>query len=129
MIGSAKVVGTFGSAAVGVLGDGAVGGQFSGTDAAISLDPRAMPGPPGGTNFKGDLAVDSDGVMWLCVQNGSPGVWIKVSHGGVRLLNASHRAYDSRLTGGKFADGEQRSVALAGTTPALGIPDNALGHR
>jgi hypothetical protein len=41
VIGSANLVGAFGSATVGVLGDGAVGGQFSGTDAAISLEPRA----------------------------------------------------------------------------------------
>ena len=125
VIGSAKTVGAFGSAAVGVLGDGAVGGQFSGTDAAINLEPRGSVGPPGGTNFKGDIALDSDGVLWLCVQNGSPGTWIQVSHGGIRLLPSPQRAYDSRTTGGKFTAGEDRLIPITNPVPA--VPKNAVG--
>jgi hypothetical protein len=126
VIGSANIVGAFGSAVVGVLGDGAVGGQFSGTDAAINLDPRGAVGPPGGTNFKGDLAVDSNGVLWLCVSNGSPGTWIRVSHGGVRFLSSPQRAYDSRndATNGKLKKDELRPVNILSAVPA--IPSAAL---
>jgi len=128
VIGSAKLVGAFGSAAVGVLGDGAVGGQFSGTDAAINLEPRLTPGPPGGTNFKGDVAVDSNGVLWLCVVFGAPGAWIKLSHGGVRPLTAPARAYDSRndpagkLSGGT---GSPRTINITSAVPA--VPSAAVG--
>jgi hypothetical protein len=126
LIGSAKTVGAFGSAAVGVLGDGAVGGQFSGTDAAINLDPRGSVGPPGGTNFKGDMVVDSDGVLWLCIVGGTPGTWIKVSHGGARLLDSPQRAYDSRVTlGRKLRQQETIPVPIAGVVP--GVPANAIG--
>jgi hypothetical protein len=127
VIGSAKEIGAFGSAAIGVLGDGAVGGQFSGTDAAINLDPRATPGPPGGTNFKGDIVIDSDGVVWLCVANGSPGVWIKLSHGGTRMLSSPQRAFDSRNpgAGGKFDFNEDRLIPV--TTPVPSVPTIAVG--
>jgi hypothetical protein len=128
VIGSAKTVGAFGSAAVGVLGDGAVGGLFSGTDAAINLDPRGAVGPPGGTNFKGDMAVDSDGVLWLCVSDGTPGTWIKVSHGGSRLLDSPQRAYDSRVTlGRKLRQQETISVQITGVGGVPGVPANAIG--
>jgi hypothetical protein len=127
VIGSAKTVGTFGSAAVGVLGDGAVGGQFSGTDAAINLEPRLSIGPPGGTNFKGDIVVDSDGVLWLCIAGGAPGNWIKVSHGGVRFLSAPARVYDSRndAVNGKLKKDELRNVNILSAVPS--IPSAAVG--
>ena len=127
LIGSANIVGAFGSAAVGVLGDGAVGGQFSGTDAAIALDPRGSVGPPGGTNFKGDVVVDSAGVLWLCITDGTPGTWIKVSHGGVRYLSSPQRAYDSRndVTNGTLKKDELRNVNILAAVPA--IPSAAVG--
>ena len=128
VIGSAKTVGAFGSAAVGVLGDGAVGGQFSGTDAAINLDPRASVGPPGGTNFKGDMAVDSDGVLWLCVAGGAPGTWIQVSHGGIRPLQSPQGAYDSRgALGRKLRQQETITVQISGNGGVPAVPANALG--
>jgi hypothetical protein len=127
VVGTAKTIGTFGSGVVGVLGDGAVGGQFAGTDAAINLEPRATPGPPGGTNFKGDIALDSDGVLWLCIKStdASASQWIKISHGGIRLLDSPQRVYDSRSTGGKFGANEQRTVPVTAAVPA--IPANAVG--
>jgi hypothetical protein len=127
VIGSSNTFGVFGSATVGVLGDGAVGGEFSGTDAAISLVPSSAVGPPGGTNFKGDLVVDSSGVLWLCVADGSPGTWIKVSHGGARFLSSPQRAYDSRndLTNGKLKKDELRPVNILSAVPA--IPSAAVG--
>jgi hypothetical protein len=127
LIGSAKTVGAFGSAVIGVLGDGAVGGQFSGTDAAINLDPRGSLGPPGGTNFKGDIVVDSAGVLWLCVSGGAPGAWIKVSHGGIRMLDSPQRAFDSRNpgSGGKFDFNDDRLIPI--TTPVPAVPTNAVG--
>jgi len=128
LIGSAKTVGAFGSAAVGVLGDGAVGGQFSGTDAAINLEPRTQAGAPGGTNFKGDLVVDLNGVLWLCIASGTPGTWIRVSHGGIRLLESPQRAYDSRgALGRKHRQQETLTVQISGAGGVPGVPANALG--
>jgi hypothetical protein len=124
-VGVAGVFGAFGVGTVGVGGDGLVGGVFFGDDASISLVPRSAPGPPTGQNFQGDLAIDSDGVLWLCIADGAPATWIRVSHGGVRMLGSPQRAYDSRLTGGRFGAGETRDVAIAGVVP--GVPAGALG--
>ena len=74
--GEAKDYGVIGTGAGGVLGLGAVGGVFSGSVVAINLDPQNTPRrAPTGEAFKGDLAVDLNGVLWLCVADGTPGTW------------------------------------------------------
>ena len=114
---------------MGVLGIGAVGGTFMAmdetTDSALWLIPRSTPGTPGGPHAVGEMVVDSNGVLYLCVAEGTPGTWIKVSHGGIRLLNAPQRAYNSQTAGGRFAPGQIRNVTIAGAVP--GVPSNALG--
>jgi hypothetical protein len=122
---SAASYGLVGSGPGGVLGLGTVGGVFSGSEVAINLDPRSTPGAPTGQAFKGDMAVDSNGVLYLCVAAGTPGTWIRVSHGGVRPLGVPQRAYDSRNTGGRFSDGESRKISIAGVV--AGVPANAVG--
>lgn len=117
-------IGVYGNGPIGVYGDGSVGGVFSGTDASISLQPRGADGPPTGSNLKGDIALDASGVVWLCIADGSPGTWIKLSHGGVRLLDAPVRLYDSRLTGGAFAPYSTRTIDV--TAAGIGVPDAAL---
>jgi hypothetical protein len=119
-----KDIGVHGAAPIGVYGDGAVGGVFTGTDAAISLTPAGTPGSPSGHAVKGDLMVDSAGVLHLCVASGTPGTWIPVSHGGIRPLSAPQRAYDSRnAPGGAFAGGETRVIPI--TAANVGVPANA----
>jgi hypothetical protein len=120
-------------AGYGVIGlGGASGGYFSGLEVSVSLGPLDDPGPPTADSLKGDLAVDSDGVLWICVLDGV-GHWIKVSHGGTRYLSAPFRAYDSRLSGGKLGigsggtgtQGNPRVIPITGVVP--GLPTNAVG--
>jgi hypothetical protein len=120
-------IGVYGLGEFGVFGEGDVGGSFRGTSAALNLVPLGSPGPPTGVfNGQGDLVVDSDGVLWMCVAAGSPGTWILVSHGGLRLLTSPQRAYDSRLDGssGKiFAPGSSRDIEI--TSVLSGVPAGA----
>jgi len=116
-----------GSGPGGVLGLGTVGGVFSGSVVAINLDPQSSAGAPTGQAFKGDMAVDSNGILYLCVAAGTPGTWIKVSHGGTRLLASPQRAYSSTDVGNgaPMNQGETRTVPVAGVV--AGVPANALG--
>jgi hypothetical protein len=138
LYGEAQDYGVWGTGAGGVLGTGTVGGVFSGLVVAINLDPQDDPGAPQtGEHFKGDLIVDSTGVLYLCVADSVaspsyiPGTWIRVSHGGVRYLATPQRAYDSRTSGaGKLRPGfgdtaNPRVIPIAGVVP--GVPSNALG--
>lgn len=120
--GSGRDIGVHGEAPIGVYGEGAVGGVFSGTDAAVSLTPAAAAGPPSGVAVKGDLMVDSTGVLHLCVADGTPGTWIAVSHGGVRFLASPQRAFSSVE---KLTKQETRTIQIIGVVP--GVPDNAIG--
>lgn len=121
---SVAAYGVVGSGPGGVLGLGVVGGTFSGSDVAIHLVPIATAGPPTGDSLKGDLVIDVNGVLWLCIGDGTPGVWIKASHGGIRPFGSPVRLYDSRLTGGIFAGGETRTIDV--TAANIGVPDQAV---
>jgi hypothetical protein len=144
LYGEAQEYGVWGQGAGGVLGTGTVGGVFSGFTVAINLDPQDDPGAPTtGEHFKGDLVVDANGVLHLCVADSAPppnpyvpGTWIRVSHGGSRFLANPQRAYDSRpgnppptgpktrLTVGNGSTATPRPIPIAGL---FGIPSNALG--
>ena len=129
--GSSAQLGVLGSGFVGVTGTGDVGGFFSGNLAAISLQPQDTPGAPSSGDYtRGDILVDATGVMYLCVAEGNPGTWIKVSHGGYRPLAAPIRAYDSRSAGaGKLRAGDgdtanPRAIQITGVV--AGVPSNAV---
>jgi hypothetical protein len=114
----------------GVMGVGDIGGVFSGDSNAINLNPQKFAGesiPSGDDHLKGDLLVDTNGILWLCVADGTPGTWIEVSHGGMRLLPSPQRAYDSRVAGNgaRVNQGEIVTIQIAGVVP--GVPPNALG--
>lgn len=126
--GNSSSIGVLGNATTGVMGVGDVGGVFSGDANAVQLNPQRFAGesiPASDTHLKGDMLVDANGVLWLCVADGTPGTWIRASHGGVRLLSQPQRAYDSRNTGGTFSNTEVRNIAIAGAIS--GVPSNALG--
>jgi hypothetical protein len=119
--GTDYISGSEGDGIFGLAGFGASGGFFAGTDVAISLDPTSLPGPPTpSAAFKGELNVDSNGVLWICIADGSPGpgTWIRLS--STNLLATPQRLYDSRNTGGIFMNGETRTLDIAGVLP--GIP-------
>jgi hypothetical protein len=130
--GSAASVGVYGKGPIGVLGTGAVGGVFAGTDTALSLTPTGTSGPSTTESLKGDVLVDKDGVMWFCIADGTPGTWIKLSHGGTRYLAAPVRVYDSRddPAGGKLRAGagdtaNPRVISIVDALPEL--PQQAVG--
>lgn len=120
-----KNIGLYGQGPIGVYGDGAVGGVFGGSDAAISLQPRATAGPPSGKSLKGDIALDANAVLWLCVADGEPGTWVRLSDVGTRMLPRPERAYSSTDdgAGGKLARNEVRTVEIRGRVP--GVPGRA----
>jgi hypothetical protein len=129
--GSSGQVGVLGSGFIGVTGTGDIGGFFSGNMAALSLQPQVGSGAPAsGDHSKGDLLVDASGVMYLCVADGNPGTWIKVSHGGYRPLPAPIRAYDSRSdAAGKLQPGagdveHPRPIQITGVV--AGVPAEAV---
>jgi hypothetical protein len=129
--GSSGQVGVLGSGFIGVTGTGDVGGFFSGNLAAISLQPQDSPGAPTGGDFsRGDMLVDATGVLYLCVADGNPGTWVKVSHGGYRPLPAPIRAYDSRqAAAGKLKPGDgdpanPRAIPITGAVAE--VPSNAV---
>ena len=131
---TASDFGVGGSAVVGVYGVGSVGALFSGSEAAVNLDPATTSGPPlGPFNSKGDIVVDADGVLWLCVADaagtpGSQGTWIRVSHGGTRLFSAPVRAYSSTDDArGALKRGETRTIGITSAIAPTTLPANALG--
>lgn len=64
----------------GVKGSSAgYGGQFSGTRAPLRLIPAATAGhPTTGDHQVGELFVDTNGDLFVCKGNGSPGTWFRV---------------------------------------------------
>jgi hypothetical protein len=122
--GTGSSAGLYGRGPIGVLGEGAVGGVFTGTDTALSLTPTGTSGPSTTQSLKGDVLVDADGVLWLCIADGTPGTWIRVSHGGLRPLDQPQRIYDSRLDGarGIYEPGSSRAIDIIGANDVNGIP-------
>jgi hypothetical protein len=128
VFGTAGSIGVYGKGPIGVLGTGAVGGVFSGTDTALSLTPTGTSGPSTTESLKGDVLVDADGVLWLCIDNGTPGTWIAVSHGGVRMLPSPWRVWSSTDVGdgSKLSGGEIRDIQIVGAVPGVPAPARAI---
>jgi hypothetical protein len=81
--GSASAIGVqaTASSAPGIIGSSSnnVGAELSGGRAAVRLVPRGTPGPPtSGSHQRGELLVDSKGVLYFCKTDGTPGTWKKV---------------------------------------------------
>jgi hypothetical protein len=130
--GVTQHIGVAGGGGIGVYGYGTFGGYFSGDHAGISLEPQTFAGPPTSNAYtQGDMFVDVNGILFLCIADGTPGTWIKVSHGGYRPLAAPARAYDSRNGDGRLgANGASgttaspRSIGILAAIPA--IPTQAV---
>jgi hypothetical protein len=74
---------SFGPTGVGVHGEhfgGGYGGQFKGGKAQLKIVPSGSTGrPKGGTHSKGELYMDSNAALFVCVKGGTPGRWRKIS--------------------------------------------------
>jgi hypothetical protein len=105
--GGAGAFGVYGTATAGagVGGAGNYGGAFSGVAAPLFLAPGVSTGAPSaGTHVKGEVYVDSAGVLWSCIQGGTPGTWVRLTgvHAGIpggalSFLPAPIRIFDTRL--------------------------------
>lgn len=122
--GTSTQIGALGGGFIGVMGTGDIGGFFSGALAALSLQPQLLAGAPTSGDYSmGDLLVDANGVLFLCVADGNPGNWTRISDRGTHLLDAPTRAYDSRDDPrGRFAQDEERELTIAGN---FGVPPDA----
>ncbi|CAB4945020.1 unannotated protein [freshwater metagenome] len=114
----------------GVYGYGGIsGGSFqgnwgvilNGTDAHIIMNPSGTPPPSSSTiQYAGSIKLDSNSVLWLCIADGTPGVWQQI--GGLGVAGAYHavtpsRVYDSRRPtyplNGVLSSGQNRTISVA----------------
>lgn len=82
-IGSAGAAGVLGRASAGPGVEGVstqtVGGVFEGATAALRLVPQDVAGAPTtGFHQRGELLMDSNGALFVCKADGTPGTWKKV---------------------------------------------------
>lgn len=87
----------------------------------LNLPAKARSGPPPDSNWAGSVSTDDDGALWYCTTTGDPGTWTRLNQ-QTTLFDAPQRAYDSRTTGGKFANAQTRTIDLTADTD---LPDNA----
>jgi hypothetical protein len=58
-----------------------IGATLSGKSAPVRLMPHSRSGHPiAGSHEIGELVVDSRGHLWVCTQDGSPGIWHRVAY-------------------------------------------------
>jgi hypothetical protein len=63
----------------GVFGDGHVGGQFRGSSAQLALVPGPTAGKPAsGRHATGEIYMDSEASLFVCIAGGFPGTWVRV---------------------------------------------------
>ena len=113
-LGSVGVVGV-------ALGSGArnYGVSAQGTTAALALSSQTMVPPPQRTDAHsaGELEIDGDGTLWVCVEVGSPGAWRSLaatSSAGSLYAIVPTRAYDSRWPGnGPLPAGASKVISVA----------------
>ena len=100
---------------------GSVGVLASGVKAALELRPSAGGPPAAGADAHsaGELVMDAEHNLWLCVAAGSPGAWRKLSGpagaGSFHAL-APTRAYDSRVAQpapGALSNGGTRTLSVS----------------
>jgi hypothetical protein len=103
---------------IGVLGSGGIGLHGVGGRAALRLQGiNGAPPTRSDSHVVGEIDIDIDGYVWLCVVAGTPGIWRRL--GGPASAGAFHainpvRAYDSRWPGGtRISSGENRLISVA----------------
>ena len=110
-----------------------VGGQFQGQEAALNLSSLATsPGVPAGhAHAAGDIYVDSNTTLWVCIASGLPGTFVRLTSvlstatGGaitylsqpIRLLDTRAGATDALNTpGAPYTAGSTNPLTVAGVT-------------
>jgi hypothetical protein len=118
-VNGAGVWGHSDSNGIGLLGDGGLGAQLAGSRAALYLSgtTNAPPATRVDAHKAGEVDIDSNADVWVCVIAGTPGTWRKLT--GPAVAGAFHainpvRVFDSRWPGGaKIASGGTRLVSVA----------------
>ena len=107
------------SGGIGLLGDGGIGAQLAGSRAAIYLSGTTGAPPLSRVDAHkvGEIDIDSNADVWVCVVAGTPGTWRKLTGpaaaGSFHALNPL-RMFDSRWAGGaKIVSGGTRLVSVA----------------
>jgi hypothetical protein len=120
------------SGGTGVFGNGAVGVKATGTTAAamfVGTNPLA-PRFRSDSHARGEIDIDANGNLWMCIASGTPGTWRKLA--GPQTSGAFHatlpaRAYDSRFFAGPISSGENQLIQVSDgydtTTGVLNAPN------
>jgi hypothetical protein len=127
---------------IGVQGNSTnfIGGSFTGGLAPLYLGPAGASGAPSsGTHAKGEIFLDLNASVWVCVGGGIPGTWVRLgavatSHGGainylsspIRVLAALNGASGSLVNRPALGPLEIFALPVAGLSGS-GIPSTAQG--
>jgi hypothetical protein len=132
-----------GDGVVGICNGVGYGGFFSGGLAPLGLARAGTPGAPSsGTHYPGEIYLDVNTVVWVCIAGDGFGVgtWVRLTNvangttGGattylpapVRLLDARSGASSGLINRDALAGNEIYTLPVAGLGSS-GIPSSALG--
>jgi hypothetical protein len=74
---------TLGIGVQGIAGAaGGLGASFVGGRANLHLVNASLTGPPTGAHLRGDIWMDNWGIMWICIGDGTPGIFAPLQTGG-----------------------------------------------
>ena len=137
--GTGSTIGVWGTTAspvgTGVLGSGGTGVRASSGRTQLQLAGNpASPLGAGQPRVAGEVVLDVNRDLWLCVADGTPGTWTRLAGpstaGSLSVLSSTTRIYDSRPgsqpptgTKTKFQDGDVRPLAANGN--GSGVPTTA----
>jgi len=115
-----------GAGARGVFAHGDVGLLASSGLTPIRIVTNINPGAPTtGAHLAGDVYVDSNGVLWYCTADGTPGTWVNLSTGSKLVSIPPARIYDSRM--GQLPVTGPKTPITNGTTVSLNVTNNSSG--
>jgi hypothetical protein len=126
-----------GASGFGVLGStssgyGVVGQSTSGVDLAangtgrVFIAPQFLAGPPLiGTFMKGEVVIDQNGAVFVCIAGGSPGTWTQLSTTlqGLQSFPNPRRVLGQAVTYGQVLTGINATVKKSGGP--TGVPAGA----
>ncbi|MCU1372261.1 MAG: hypothetical protein JWO77_3455, partial [Ilumatobacteraceae bacterium] len=116
---------------------GGIGGWFTADRAQLTLTTTGFRQPPTGdatAHVSNEVVADSQGQLWFCVADGTPGTWRKLAGpataGSFHILPAPVRVYDSRPQNApavgpktKLANNTSRLLSLRANSS--GVPQGA----
>jgi hypothetical protein len=79
-----------------------IAAHFMGGTAQLLLEPATTAGAPtSGTHTKGEIFLDANAAVWVCVASGPPGTWVGLAtsatlHGAINYLSSPTRLLDAR---------------------------------